>query len=273
VVAALFRDERPQPVPSRPRPCHKRITACFSTLADEGTEDELLIRGDIRAWAWAARQIETRRRQNQVLIRLCDGQESLWNASAICLGLDAEREDSRSQGERREVGILDIIHVTSYVWSAARAFHGNDEPAVERFARDRLLRILEGQTAGVISGLRRMASQRKLRGEKWKEVSKACNYFEKNLHRMQYDEYLAHGYPIASGVIEGACRHLVKDRMERTGMRWRQSNAGSMLFVRAVQVTELWEPFQIHRQASEQQRLHPHKAMLRDYTTPISLAI
>jgi hypothetical protein len=78
---------------------------------------------------------------------------------------------------------------------------------------------------------------------------------ENNLERMRYDEYLAAGYPIASGVIEGACRHLVKDRMERTGMRWREPSAGAMLYVRALEVTDLWEPFQIHRQAAERKRL------------------
>jgi hypothetical protein len=267
VVAALFRDKRPSPQESarRPRPCHKRMTACFSTVAEAGSEDELRIRGDVRAWSWAAEQIETRRQDEQVLIRLCDGQQSLWDTSDVCLGLDVEPDAGKSADRSPVVDILDIIHVSGYVWSAGRAFYGKDEKAVERFARDRLLRILQGQTSGVISGIRRMASQRKLRGEKKKDVTKACNYLEKNVDRMRYDEYLSQGYPIASGVIEGACRHLVKDRMERTGMRWREPNAGSMLFVRAVEVTGLWDAFQLHRQASEQARLHPHRGLLRDY--------
>lgn len=293
VVAALFRDERPAAAEKepRPRPCHKRMTACFSTVAHEGTEDELLLRGDICAWTWAAEQIATRRRPGQTLVRLCDGQHSLWDASDICLGLDADRatEPSQaepSQAEPREtasqpaeaaakgetVDVLDIIHVVGYVWLAARAFFGSDEDAVEQFVRQRILRILQGQTSSVIAGMRRMATQRNLRGEKRKQVNKACDYFENHLHRMRYDEYLARGYPIASGVIEGACRHLVKDRMERTGMRWRESSAGSMLFTRAVKVTDLWEPFQTHRQATEKARLHPHTALLRNYK-PLQLAL
>ena len=289
VVAALFRDERPAAEKeSRPRPCHKRMTACFSTLADEGTEDELLLRGDICAWTWAAGQIETRRRPGQPLVRLCDGQPSLWDASDVCLGLDAASEtppdetqpseteppeDQADPPENSVVDVLDIIHAVGYVWLAARAFQGNNEKAVERFARERILRILQGHASGVIAGMRRMATQRNLRGEKRKQVNKACGYFEKNLHRMRYDEYLAQGYPIASGVIEGACRHLVKDRMERTGMRWHESNAGSMLFTRAVNVTDLWEPFQTHRQESEKTQLHPHTALLRHYTPPIHLSL
>jgi len=274
VVAALFRDKRPSLEESarRPRPCHKRMTACFSTVAEAGSEDELRIRGDVRAWSWAAQQIETRRRDEQVLIRLCDGQQSLWDASDICLGLDLEPDMGKSTERSPVVDILDIIHVAGYVWSAGRAFFGKDEKAVEQFARHRLLRLLEGQTRGVISGMRRMVSQRKLRGEKRKEVMKACNYLEKNVDRMRYHEYLAQGYPIASGVIEGACRHLVKDRMERTGMRWREPNAGSMLFVRAVEVTGLWDAFQLRRQASEQTRLHPHRGLLRDYAPNAGIA-
>ena len=118
-----------------------------------------------------------------------------------------------------------------------------------------------------------MATERGLRGQKLKDVWTACNYLENNLQRMRYGEYLAAGYPIASGVIEGACRHLVKDRMERTGMRWREPNAGAMLFVRALEVTDLWESFQTHRQAVERKRLHPHQKLLDDYTPNFAIAI
>ena len=121
--------------------------------------------------------------------------------------------------------------------------------------------------------MRRMTTEHDLRGQKLKDVTTACNYLENNLERMRYDEFLAAGYPIASGVIEGACRHLVKDRMERTGMRWREPSAASMLLVRALEVTGLWEPFQIHRQAVERKRLHPHRKLLDDYTPNASIAL
>jgi len=79
---------------------------------------------------------------------------------------------------------------------------------------------------------------------------------------MQYDSYLAKGYPIATGVIEGACRHLVKDRMERTGMRWKLANAQAMLSVRAVFQSGDWDRFHRVRIAEEQQTLHPHRALI-----------
>ena len=180
------------------------------------------------------------------------------------------------EGQKRSenvVDILDVIHVSGYVWSAGRALYGKDDSSVEHFARDRLLRILQGEASGVIRGMRRMATEHDLRGQKLKDVTTASNYLENNLERMRYDEYLAAGYPIASGVIEGACRHLVKDRMERTGMRWREPSAASMLFVRALEVTSLWEPFQIHRQAVECKRLHPHRKLLDAYTPNASIAL
>ena len=121
--------------------------------------------------------------------------------------------------------------------------------------------------------MRRMATERNLRGQKLKDVTTACNYLENNLERMRYDECLAAGYPIASGVIEGACRHLVKDRMERTGMRWLEPNAASMLFVRALKVTNLWEPFQNQRQAAGREQLHPHQKLLNDYIPNASIAL
>ena len=82
---------------------------------------------------------------------------------------------------------------------------------------------------------------------------------------MRYDEYLAAGYPIATGVIEEACRHLVKDRMERSGMRWRLESAQQMLHVRAVYQSSYWDDFQLTRIQQLQTTLHPHRALLGSY--------
>ena len=80
---------------------------------------------------------------------------------------------------------------------------------------------------------------------------------------MRYDEYLALGYPIASGVIEGACRHIVKDRLERTGMNWTVPAAQAMLDLRCIYVTEQWEPFMAFRIARETERLYPYRNTLQ----------
>jgi hypothetical protein len=170
----------------------------------------------------------------------------------------------------KTVDILDILHVSQYVWRAAGAFHSTFEHR-EAFVRNRLLRILEGDVRGVIAGMRRMATQNGLIGQKLREITIVCGYFENNIDRMHYDEYLREGYPIATGVIEGACRHLVKDRMERSGMRWRLDGAQAMLNVRAVWQSSYWENFQAYRINDEQTRLHPNRALITNYV-PNALA-
>ena len=157
--------------------------------------------------------------------------------------------------------ILDIIHVSGYVWKAAKAFHTHKEQQ-EAFVHERLLRILRGEVLGVVKGMRRMASQRDLKGEALKAVQTTCNYFRKNARRMRYRKYLRAGYPIATGVIEGACRHVIKDRMEQGGMRWTVAGAQAMLNVRSVCASSEWEAFGAWRQTQEAQRVHPHRTLL-----------
>jgi hypothetical protein len=260
VVAALFR-EGPRPKQSdRPKPCHKRMVARFARTYEDG-EETITVPGSFEALSWGAEEVRKRRQTGQTLLRLGDGQEDLWKVGQSCLEEQYENV----------VDILDILHVSSYVWSAGRAFCGKNEPAVRAFARERLLTILQGNARGVIRGLRRMATEHGLTGQAVRDVATACGYFENNLHRMRYDEYLAAGYPIASGVIEGACRHLVKDRMERSGMRWVVGGAQAMLDVRALEVSGLWDDFQTARQSADLERLHPHRQLLDNYV-PFILA-
>jgi hypothetical protein len=178
-----------------------------------------------------------------------DGQPSLREASEICLSeLIADLREAEKPFPL--VDILDILHVSGYVWKVAKAFHSHKEQQ-EAFVEERLLRILHGDVAGVITGMRRMATQRALKGEALKAVTTACNYFETNRARMRYDEYLKAGYPIASGVIEGACRHLIKDRMEQGGMRWTLDGATAMLNVRSILASTEMERFNQWRQTEE----------------------
>ncbi len=73
---------------------------------------------------------------------------------------------------------------------------------------------------------------------------------------MKYDEYLAKGYPIGSGVIEGTCRSFVKDRMELAGMRWSEIGAESMLELRSIKVNGKWDDYWQYFVAEEKQRLY-----------------
>ena len=87
---------------------------------------------------------------------------------------------------------------------------------------------------------------------------------------MRYDEYLAQGYPIASGVIEGACRHVVKDRLERTGMNWVRQGAQPMLDLRCIHLTGQWDPFMEFRYQRETQRLYPYRDTLEPITWSVA---
>jgi len=253
IVAALFRDESVAQPQDRPQPQFKHVVACFARQYEDG-EETLEVSGTTEAFSWAAVQVEARRRPGQRLIRLMDGQESLWEAADACLAVPAEET----------VDILDLMHVSSHVWRAAKVLYQQQERR-EAFVRDRLLRILQGEGRGVVSGLRRMASTWKLSRAERAEIRKVSRYLESNLYRMRYDEYLRAGYPIATGVIEGACRHLVKDRMERSGMRWRLAGAQPMLNMRAVYQSSYWDQFHKIRIAEEQDLIHPHRHLLAGY--------
>lgn len=256
IVAALFRDVREEPAPGpqrRPEPRHKRVIARFPRVMQDVHETEP-VSGTVQALSWAAREVELRRRQGQPLVRLMDGQMSLWEAADTCVvGVPPEET----------IDILDIVHVAGYVWRAAKVFHTHYEHQ-EAFARERLLRILQGNVKGVVAGLRSRATRRGLSGKARQEIDTVCGYLEAHAGRMKYDAYLAAGYPIATGVIEGACRHLVKDRMERSGMRWTQPHAQGMLDVRAVHQSSYWEDFHQRRTWTEQR--HRYQSLLRRIT-------
>jgi hypothetical protein len=260
IVAALFRDPTMFQPEKRPETCFKRYRGYFT---EGGPRAEDIIPGAYRTWTWITQEVTARHQPGQPIIRLMDGQLSLWDASDVCLEEFVQRLEKTGQAHLL-VDILDIIHVSGYSWKAAKAFYAHKEQQ-EAFVKDRLLRILQGDVLGVVTGMRRMASLRGLKGAALKAVTTACNYFEKNAKRMRYDEYLQAGYPIASGVIEGACRHVIKDRMEQGGMRWRLEGAEAMLHVRSVCASSEWEEFGVWRQAEEAKRVHPHRALVENY--------
>ncbi len=154
--------------------------------------------------------------------------------------------------------ILDIIHVLEYLWKASYAFHPPGSEAARLWVRQRLLIILQGGVSRVVAGMRQSATKRRLNATDRKAVDVACRYFINNKDRMKYDEYLAKGLPIASGSAEGACGHLVKDRMELTGALWNVHEAGAeaILKIRALDKSgDLDEYWDFHMQ-QERKRLY-----------------
>jgi hypothetical protein len=179
----------------------------------------------------------------------------------ICL-LDGERAlwDERQVWFAQAVGILDLFHVLQRLWDAAHCFHAEKSREAEAFVSDRLRLLLEGKVGYVIGGLRQMRTKHRLSGAQRKTLTAVITYYSNNRDHMRYDEYLAAGYPIGSGVAEGACRHLVKDRLEQTGMRWTVEGAQAMLHVRATYLNGDWEAFLEYRVRQEQEQLYGQQA-------------
>jgi hypothetical protein len=250
VVEALFRERSASRSEESVDPVaqHKRVWS--SLTYDEG---ELQVDAETEVFTWMAHEVTLRCRHDQPMACLMDGQRSLWTSSETHLPDDM-------------VQILDLLHVTSYLWEATYLFHSEGSAEATAFVRDRILRILRGEVGYVIGGLRQMATKRSLPKAKQKKLSQICNYFARNRDRMRYDEYLVAGLPIASGVIEGACRHLVKDRMERSGMRWTIDGAQAMLDLRSTSINDQWSAFQTHRIETETQRLYPDRRILQQFT-------
>ncbi len=141
--------------------------------------------------------------------------------------------------------ILDLIHVLEYLWKAAWAFHAPGDRAAETWVAERLAEILRGHSSLVAAGMRRSASLRGLSEVERAPMDDCADYLLKYREFLRYDQYLAKGYPIATGVIEGACRYLVKDRMEKTGARWSLAGAEAVLRLRSLRASgdfdEYWE--------------------------------
>lgn len=217
----------------RPTPQNKRVRA------------ELLV-GKVALFLWLADEVIRRDPQgSKPVIFLSDGERALHDRQSEYL-------------PENTVCILDLFHVLERLWKVAWCFF--DERTQKREAHQwvetRLRRLLEGKVDAVIRGLRYQATQRGLKGAKRKTVRNAAEYYERNRDRMKYDVYLAAGYPIGSGVVEGACRHLVKDRLERTGMRWLPSGAQAMLDLRATYLNGEWDAFWAFHVAQEDERLY-----------------
>jgi len=246
VVDEVLRDARK---PDRPKPCHKQLRAELTRQID-GEEQN----GKDRVFSWFAQQVKARNPAGRKpVVCVMDGERALWKKlSALMLAV---------------VCILDLFHVLERLWQAAHCFHPEGSDEARAFVTDRLLRLLRGEVGYVIGGLKQMATKQKLKGTRAGQLSAAIGYLERNRGFMKYNEYLAAGYPIGSGVAEGACRHLVKDRMELTGMRWSIPGAQAMLDLRAVYLNGDWQAFQQHRINHERRQLYPYRSLaLRNRT-------
>ena len=235
VLRALARTEEEDEKPSRrPRPEHKRVWASLEHKPAEVIEEafrEALDRdpGGEKSW-----------------VSVVDGNEHQLNVL---------EELAEKHGVHFTI-ILDIIHVLEYLWKAGHALAAEGSDELEYWVLERLGRILEGRVSQVAAGMRRSATRRGLRKNQRAPVDTCADYLLKYKAYMAYDEYLAAGFPIGSGVIEGACRHLVKDRLDLTGARWRLVGAEAVLRLRALRSSHDFEEYWRFHEAREYERNH-----------------
>jgi len=247
VINSLFQGKsEPQDNTSRIKPMNKRVRASLTRVKNNQE-----VNATEEIFNWLVTENKQHNPNNiKPIVMIVDDQPSLLTAAE-------KLPDDR-------IEVLDLLHATPRILDATGLFYKKHEEKLE-FIEDWVLRILQGKIKGVVRGLKQMASKRKLSKKKTEKLRKICNYLKKNQDRMQYDQYLKKGYPIASGVIEGACRHFVKDRMERAGMRWTIKGAQAMLYIRSVYLNEYWNEFTKFRIKKLGAKLYPEQKIVREF--------
>ena len=234
MLAVLARDEEAEPRPARPRPQHKRVWASLEQEPREVLEE-------------AFREALQRDPQgNQRWVAVVDGNETQ---------LTILKELAKHYGVRLTI-VLDIFHVLEYLWKAGHALAAEGSAELEQWVLQRLGRVLEGRAHQVAAGMRRSATKRRLAKRQREPIDRCANYLLKYQDYLAYDQYLAAGFPIGSGVIEGACRHLVNDRLGITGARWRLRGAEAVLRLRALRSSGDFDDYWRFHEAREWERTH-----------------
>ena len=220
--------------PVRPRPENKRVWASVAKNPEDVLReafDEALRRDPKRSKVWVA---------------LCDGNETQ-------LGL--LEKFAREYSVKLTI-VLDVIHVIEYLWKAVTMIHSESSPEAEQWVQTRLLSILHGKASDVAAGIRRSATLRELCADERKAADKCADYLLKYADYLRYNSYLQSGFPIATGVIEGACRHLIKDRLDITGARWGLRGAEAVLLLRSLRSSGDFDAYWTFHEAREHERNH-----------------
>ena len=237
-ILAEFHGEHPP----RPRPVNKRVWASIERKPADVIHDAF------------REAVDRDERHERTWVVLVDGnleQIKLIHAEARRVGV-------------RPVLVLDIVHALEYLWKAAWCLYPTADPGAEAWVKERLGRLLEGDVSGVAAGIRRSATKRGLEPEQRYAMDKCADYLLKYKTMMRYDEYLAAGMPIATGVIEGACRHLIQDRMDISGARWSLDGAEAILRLRSLRSSGDFDTYwdfhlQAERRRNQLQRYATHE--------------
>jgi hypothetical protein len=232
VIESLFPTSRrtSRDAPTPPRPENKRVWAS-------------LIKGKTAVIQEVAEEMQRRDPcGSKTRVALTDGERALQIRVEDKLGVTL---------------ILDLMHVLEKLWKAAYVFHPEGSVDADLWVLDRALRILFGEVGQVVKGIRQSITKRRLYGAKRETLLGVTGYLYRNRTRMHYDQYLAKGWPIASGPVEGACKNLIKDRMERSGMRWTEQMAEAIVQLRAIYLSGDFDGYWQFHIEQDQQRLYP----------------
>ena len=232
VIESLFptRRQTAGEAPAPPRPENKRVWASLlkgKTAVIQEVAEEMARRDPLRSLTRVA---------------LTDGERAL---------------QIRVGQELKATLILDLMHAMEKLWKAAYVFHAEGSLAADLWVMDRTLRILFGEVGQVVKGIRQSITKRGLTGPKRKTLNAVAGYLYRNRAYMRYDQYLANGWPIASGPVEGACKNLIKDRMERSGMRWTEQMAEAIVQLRAIYLSGDFDDYWAFHIEQDQRRLYP----------------
>jgi hypothetical protein len=175
-------------------------------------------------------------------------------------GAEHQLELIRAGAARRAVTIhvvIDIIHVLEYIWKAAWSLHEAGDPAAEDWVAVKALAVLAGDSARAAEEITAQAGSAGLAGSRRTGADACVRYLDGKQEFLRYDQALQAGWPIATGVIEGACRHLIADRLDISGARWGLEGAEAVLTLRAVISTGDFEEYWRFHLTREHQRLYP----------------
>jgi len=174
------------------------------------------------------------------------------------------RAEAKRRGLSKDVTlVVDFIHVLEYLWDAAWCFYEEGDKAVEAWVTERAFAILQGRSSEVAGGIRRSATKRGLPIDERKGADDCADYLIAKRSMLRYDQYLRCGLPIATGVIEGACRHLIVDRLDITGARWSVRGAEAILRLRSLRSSGDFDDYWRFHLEAEHARNHASRYAAR----------
>ncbi len=220
VIYTVSRERQPSGT-SQVRSVNKEVYA--SLLGKEHVYNHLKKRADLRGLA-------DKNLLDEVLF-MADGDPGLWT-----------QKEAHFPGMTEA---LDFYHVSEYLWEIAHMFLAEGSKEANQWVKKKEAQLKAGRVGYMTGGLKQMLTKgKRIRGQgKQDRLKQIIGYFEHNRYRMQYDEYLALGYPIGTGAVEGTCKNLVKERMEGSGMRWTVAGAEAVLKLRSVYQSHYWSDF------------------------------